>query len=85
MSIAYAVEVLEENLDAIVSEAGRKFDRAYLRWWCETYGMRGYFIRDEGSSMDCELFLPETFFAKYEFKYPSDTSSLFRPVLKLLT
>lgn len=83
MTIAYAVDISEANLGAIASEAGRKFDREHLRWWCDTYGMRGYFVRDEGSSLDCELFLPETFFTKYEFKYPNDSSTLFRPILKL--
>lgn len=83
MATPSAIEISEVNFNAILSEAGRKFNMQYLRWWCENYGMGGYFLRDECSPLDCELFTAEAFLSKYAFLHPKDERSLFRTVVQL--
>lgn len=79
--VAYACLAISENLDAILSEAGSRFDREYIERWIEDNGGVGYFLRDESTPLDCNLFSREVFFDIYSFK-SNDTSALFRRVVK---
>lgn len=78
--VAYACLAIPENLDVIVSEAGSRFDREYVERWIEDNG-DGYFLRDESTALDCNLFSRDVFFGMYSFR-TNDTSALFRRVVK---
>lgn len=81
MPMAVAVKVTRENLSAIASEAGRKFDRTHAENWLVEHET-GYFLRDEGSPFDCSLMAESVFFEIYAF-YTENDSSLFRRVVKI--
>lgn len=77
---AYAVKLTNENLSAILSEAGRRVDRSKVEEWMQAHG-EGYFLRDESSVLNGSLFTPLAFFRMYEFCDP-DEGALFRRVEK---
>ncbi len=78
-NVAWAVVVMEENFDVILSEAGRKFNREHIENWLYEHG-EGYFLRDELSALDCSLFVPLVFEELYTFRYPLDTA-MFKEVI----
>lgn len=79
---AYAIVITENNFSAILSEAGRKFDREFLEMWFAHEG-EGYFVRDKTSaSLDCCLFPLVEFHRLYMFSR-GDESVLFREITRL--
>lgn len=75
---AVSVEIIKNNYQAIVSEAGSAFNDAdkigvgamgFLKDWVEKNGS-GYFIRDVTSPMDCLLLVPEDFHRLYRLLPP---------------
>jgi len=79
---AWAVYVTKDNYPAILSEAGRKFDRDFLERWVAQEG-EGWFVRDKLSpKLDCCLFSDLEFFQLYMFSN-GDADALFRQVTKL--
>lgn len=78
---AYVIAVNEENLSVITSEAGTNFDLEYVRSWLEEHEF-GYFLRDESSPFDCQLFEQMVLLEMYVFEYPDD-GMLFRRVVKI--
>lgn len=79
---AYAVAITEANLrNAIRSEAGRNYDLDWSLHWLEEHGS-GWFLRDEGSPLDCQFFMPEVFAELYGF-ISDDETATFRRVIKL--
>lgn len=80
-SLAWAAEVVEDNYQAILSEAGRAFDKDHLLAWVREYE-KGYFLRDETSSLDCILITPDKFLQLYQFER-GDEGAMFRVVVKL--
>lgn len=80
MSLAYACKVVPENLSAIASEAGRKFDREFAESWLIEHA-EGYFLRDDTSPFDCALMEPLVFGELYVFAN-KDVDALFREVKK---
>lgn len=81
-NLAWAVSLTEENLSAVLSEAGQKLDRELIEKWLAAHG-EGYFLRDESSALDCELFTPLVLSLMYDFRYP-DNGTLFREVVKII-
>lgn len=79
---AYAVEITEANIRGVIcSEAGRAFDLDLaLRWLEEHEG--GWFLRDEGSPLDCHFFMPEVFAEMYAFT-SFDDGAIFKHVVKI--
>ena len=78
---ACVVVVKPENFQAIMSEAGRNFDRAFLEAWIAKEE-NGYFLRDETSPLDCYLIEESKFLQMYMFER-CDPNVLFRHVIKL--
>jgi len=79
---AYAIKITPENLRGVIrSEAGRDFDLEMALQWLEEHE-EGWFLRDEGSPLDCQFFVPMVFFEMYVFT-SHDESSLFRNVVKI--
>lgn len=78
---AWAVLIAEVNFPAILSEAGKKFDREFLERWFAQEG-EGYFVRDKSSALDCSLFNDLEFFRHYQFAN-KDVDALFREIEKL--
>lgn len=83
---AYACEVTVTNINAILSELGRKADRdeaqTLITDWLEEHG-EGWFLRDESSVLDCNFFVPSVFFEMYAFDRSDPGEGLFRRVVKL--
>lgn len=78
---AYAVKIKLANAHAIASEGGRKTDLRKVLDWLEENGECGYFVRDPSAPFDCDLIMPMTFTAIYEF-VSKDVDSLFREVAR---
>jgi hypothetical protein len=78
--LAWAVRVVEENYDAILSECAGGFDRSLLLEWVEEHGT-GYFLRDADSPLDCLLMDEENFLLLYHFENGNE-SAMFRTVVK---
>lgn len=76
---AYATVIVEQNHQAIVSESGSEFDMAFLKAWVEKHGPGGFFLRDETSPLDCQLFTSEQFHQLYYFE-KGDVDAMFRMV-----
>ncbi len=81
-SPACAIRIKEENFNAILSEAGRKFNREFLENWHYEHG-EGFFLREANSALDCSLFTPLAFEEMYELKQPDDHVSLLLDINKL--
>jgi hypothetical protein len=78
---AYAIAITEENLRGVIhSEAGPSYDLETALSWLEDHE-EGWFLRDPGSPLDCEFFMPEVFFEMYIF-LSNDKESLIRRVVK---
>jgi hypothetical protein len=69
---AWALEVDPKNFQAIMSEAGRSFDRPFLEeWYEENLSDPGYFVRDFYTpSVDASIQTTEEFFTLYKFDGP---------------
>ncbi len=80
MDLAWATPIVEENYQAILSEAGGLFDRDFIERWVAENG-EGFFLRDKSSSLDCNLFTKENFNQLYLFKDHSEVA-VFRLVEK---
>lgn len=80
--LAWATPIVDDNYQAILSEAGGVFDRQFLEAWVSKNGT-GYFLRDASSPLDCCLVSVESFVKLYDFRYPNDKAALFREVVKL--
>lgn len=79
---AYAIAVTEENLKGVIrSEAGPNFDLEEALSWLKDHQF-GWFVRDPGSPLDCELFMPEVFAEMYLF-LSNDKESLIRRITKI--
>jgi len=79
---AYVIEVTPENLRGVIrSEAGKSFDLDLALAWLDEHG-EGWFLRDEGSALDCQFFVPEVLFEMYVFT-SHDESELLRQVVKI--
>jgi hypothetical protein len=79
---AYAIAITEDNLRGVIqSEAGLNFDLEMALLWLEEHE-EGWFLRDPGSPLDCEFFMPEVFAEMYGF-LSNDQSSLIRRVVKI--
>lgn len=77
---AYVVEVTEDNLRTVIlSEAGPNFTLTEGLKWLEDHG-EGWFLRDEGTVLDCQFFVTNVLKQFYYFANPND-QSLFRRVL----
>ena len=83
---AYAVVVIPENRQAIMSEAGGKFSKEELALWMEKNGPGGFFLREQRTDpdapkhpYDCMLFTSDQFHQLYMFE-KGDADALFRPV-----
>lgn len=77
---AWAAAIVEENYQAILSEAGKAFDRDFLLKWVAEH-KEGFFLRDEASELDCTLFIPKNFSQLYSFDR-GDENAMFRIVSK---
>lgn len=79
---AYAIAITEDNLRGVIhSEAGLNFNLEAALKWLEDHE-EGWFLRDLGSPLDCEFFMPEVFKEMYIFMN-DDTSALIRSVVKI--
>jgi len=79
---AYAIRITKDNLQGVIrSEAGLDFDLEEALDWLKDHE-EGWFLRDPGSPLDCEFFMPEIFAEMYIF-LSNDTSSLIRRVVKI--
>lgn len=79
---AFAFLVTKKNASAILSEAGRKFNKDFLERWIAQEGEGGYFVRDEDSrKLDCNLFSEREFHTLYMFTN-GDESALYREVIR---
>ena len=79
---AYAVAVTEANIrTAIRSEAGRSFDLDIALSWLEEH-QGGWFLRDENSPLDCEMFDAEIFGELYKF-VDYDQNLIFQKVTRI--
>lgn len=78
MNSAWAIEIVEDNYCAILSEAGRSFDRDFLLKWVDEY-KEGFFLMDSSSPLDCTLLDPEKFLRLYQFER-GDVDTMFRLV-----
>lgn len=76
--MAWAILLSDENINAILSEAGTFPDRKFIEDWRAKHG-EGYFLRDESSVLDCSLFTTTVFLYLYEFDH-ADESAMFRQV-----
>lgn len=79
MRTAYACRISEENFGAIRSEHP-KFDLESTKAWLEQHE-RGFFLRDEGSALDCHYITDEIFFIYYEFE-PLDKNAVFHRLIR---
>lgn len=80
---AYAVAITEDNIRGIIrSEAGLDFNLELALTWLEEH-LEGWFLRDEGSPLDCHFFEPLVFVELYKFVSPHDHTSLLRQVIKI--
>jgi len=80
--MAEACRITKENTWVIASEKPN-FDKEEFDAWIEEHGV-GYFLRDEGSKLDCSYIPPEDFLDIYIFE-SGDTGALFRKVIKIST
>lgn len=84
---AYAVLVVKAHEQAILSEAGIHFDRAFLEAWIEKHGPGGFFIRqptepeEENHPLDCQLLTSDQFHQLYHFAN-GDPDVMFRRVIE---
>lgn len=80
---ACAIAVTEDNVNLILSEAGKKHTRADIEAWLREFGA-GYFLRDpSNSALDCQFFHPLIFATHYKFKNPQDDRILFQEVIRI--
>lgn len=79
--LAWATAVVNENYQAILSEAGISIDRAFIENWVAENG-EGYFIRDTSSPLDCCLCTIDSFNKLYVFE-KGDEAAMFRRISKV--
>jgi len=78
----YAIPITEENLRGVIlSEAGPTYNLNRALDWFNEYG-EGWFVREEGASLDCQFFMPEVFEEMYRF-VSGDRGDLIRRVIRI--